>query len=447
MTVVWSRTFLRASLVLMTLLLLFAAAQMPVFDQPLRQELQKLERTKTVRPPPENAFISLLALRSGFDKNIFHVGAALSSRLESNRKKGLNGLSNDDFLELMGAPIHPSDWSQSFTGCAPRRAADCVPELLEQLAGVDPHTQALGLMMDRYRVITGSPVYESELAFLPRSPVQSSTRWPFDTLLRLSQLVSIMVYRDRPEDFLAHAGADIEFWRRMLANGETMIEKMVALAAVWHNVKLLHEFIGHKGDLNPLESAQVERSLAPLTREQSDISSAFLSETRLMNHWIDDASRGFPKGVLRWLEQPTATKNLFYAVFTEPLIRLAPLPAGEFARLIRHGQLPSRPPALEALDALSLGSLYNPGGRLLVSQHWCRDCYDYIARVHDLNSMIGIVRLHRHMSLAAWADSSDRLPTKTWNDPDLGHEITIDHAARLMHFDCLSLGSVCQLKL
>jgi hypothetical protein len=250
---------------------------------------------------------------------------------------------------------------------------------------------------------------------------------------------------------------DLRFWKMLLTDGSELIDKMVGIAGIWIDMQFLSEYLAVH-ELSDAEALLVETLLKPLTRDEFNIGQAFASEQRsvyreLSSNGLANTGMDFGLGsrITSWLLQPNATSNSYYLHLTAPMQHLSSLTTSEFLTAMQAEKERRKGDDLDHghIDLLNLwpSSLYNFGGKLFLS--WLGGSYsDYIGRVHDINGMIGLVKLQLALQSIEVDAIEDFLESTQLVDPYTGATMGFDPDGRWLQFDCLEPGrSSCRVKL
>jgi len=167
----------------------------------------------------------------------------------------------------------------------------------------------------------------------------------------------------------------------------------------------------------------------PLTREESDIGAAFLSESRTsllggMPYVAGDAS-----WLVRLLLQKNATFNQEFRETIEPLRELSSLDAREY-----YDQKAYEPLRHEL--HVTPGMLYNLGGKLALSRSsWDEQLFP--ARVHDEDGRITLLLLQAQIEERPELDVATIVRSSTLRNPYTGEPMEYDSRAGTIGFACL----------
>jgi len=408
------------------------------FDEPLLPELEAL-RTPQPVTLDGNAFPFALGLLAAEDRDPRAAGVEIIRILQARRdrgepatigkeeKKAILGESlTIDGLGTRSRPIaEPSAATKSLGQvCLPRYDLDCAHRLIAQAALLDPKEPPLAVLLLRYENLLQQVHYIETPAPDPTTP------WPpLGPIAEVGRLrLAISLRTDPTTVFLEKASRELAFWRMTLREAQLLGTKMSALAAIrWAN-----DFLSTLIRERQLDARDVERLrgfVRPLTREESDIGAAFLSESRTsllggMPYVAGDAS-----WLVRLLLQKNATFNQEFRETIEPLRELSSLDAREY-----YDQKAYEP--LRHEFHVTPGMLYNLGGKLALSRSsWDEQLFP--ARVHDEDGRITLLLLQAQIEERPELDVATIVRSSTLRNPYTGEPMEYDSRAGTIGFACL----------
>ncbi|NOY17686.1 MAG: hypothetical protein GXP23_12360 [Gammaproteobacteria bacterium] len=430
-----------------------------VFDEDLKPEVTRIQQPAQTLPTEGNAYFAIWGMGATDDQDIVKTGVRLIKRLRQNREaSGLDALETEDYVEILGAINLDEEWMANYY-CNSRTQYGCLAKIRADLHAAPITGQRLLLMLDRHKYVLQIPTFRSlgESSFV--SPVP-----PFGTMMKLSQLRLASLYDSgSPAEFLAQLAVDIRFWRMLLEQGSGLLDKMVGVAGIWTDVQYLSEYLTAR-ELSQDETQIAMSLLKPLTRNELNIGDAFEAEQRtlfqvLTTTYGKESLRAFGPLVTNWLIQTNATQNSYYQNITRPMLRLSALSEAEFTAQERTREQQNkgirRPYGRDAMTANWPTGLYNLSGKILLAKMLGYP-ENYIARVHDVNSMIDLVRFQ--LSLQSKDVAEDlQSPEDFPASPDTAGLLSSGALARKgltfepeggwLQFDCLDKSSLCQIKL
>lgn len=439
-------------------ILITVLVNLPVFDEELRPEVANILLPLQIPPHENNAYIAIWGISAAADKDIVEAGVRLVERYHHNREENeLDALTPEDYVEILGTKSPNEEWLKSYS-CNARTQLGCLSIIRASLQAAPVTSQRSQLLLDRHQYILQMSGFGNwaDSSYTSTTPLP-----PYISMLKLSQLKLANLYdSDSSADFLKQLAIDMRFWRMMLEHGSELIDKMFGIAGIWTDVQYLSEYMAiHK--LSQDEARFVRSLLNPLTRDELNLENAFKSEQRTLfktlaigNHSLPD----FGPLVNSWLIQTNATQNSYYQHITKPVLDLSVLSGAEFATQThsREQQDEGEKKAYgrDAVDAMTTiwpGTLYNLGGKIFLSKMLGYPA-DYIARVHDLNSMIGLVNLQLSLQ-SEEVESIERVLSKLDSASPHLSEALVDKALKFdpeggwLQFDCLYKASLCKIKL
>ncbi len=427
-----------------------------VFDEELAPELVGIVSPIKIPAQQGNAYFAMWGISTAADKDMLDSGLRLLERyLESRGDMEAGPYTESDYTEILGSARPDEEWLEEFS-CNARTQYGCLSKTRASLKTISMTSQRARVMMDRHQQILLMPVFQAWADHSFTSPLPS-----YGTTLKLSQLKLASLYDSGlTSDFLQQLAIDMRFWKMMLADGFLLIDKMFAVAAIWTDIQYLSEYL-IEHDLNEADHELVTTLLQALTNDELNIAEAFVAEQRSLFTTLqlnEQSLPGFGPLVAPWLIQNNATQNAYYKYITGPVIYLSGLSGAEFFeqtplreqknrnREDAHGR-----EAVENMTSLWPGTLYNLGGKVLLSKLLGYPA-DYIARIHDLNSMIGLVKVQLSLKTEN-AVLIEQEIGKLNSDAQLltnqfaGRKLSFDLQDGWLGFDCQYQRSVCKIML
>jgi hypothetical protein len=282
----------------------------------------------------------------------------------------------------------------------------------------------LSTLFERYRSMLDQPRFEENQERDVFSPMPS-----YDVLMAVGRLRLATSYEtDAVPVFLGKAAQDFEFWRRALREGDTLAANIVSLAGLQNDLDFLSTLLRHR-ELQESDHSRIEALLRPLSREESDIEEAFVSEARIGLLSEEPPVLLFSSWPRRLVAQENATSNEDYVANIVPMRLRASLSAAEYYRQKAYQPLTYRlrlfPPPL-----------YNLGGKLALSEG--RDSAQFPARVHDLNGRILLVLLQSEIERRRQSSEVPEIVRASqYRNPYTGDPMEYDAEARTIGFKCL----------
>jgi hypothetical protein len=412
-----------------------------LFDQELSPEIKKIMQLQPQPPKQGNAYYAIWGLSAEANQDISDIGFNLVQRYLSNLNKlQKDELSVQDYEEFLGPNDLDQPWHKKWQFCAARTNQQCVISMAKQLIDKPKISPRLSLMLERYNQIIEMPSYKhiSHVTFNYPLP-------PYGTLVKLRQIQLAQAFNQNSvQHFIEVMTKDLKFWKMLLRNGDTMIDKMIAVASIWGDLQALSNFVA-SAELNSAQVKSIETLLLGLTPQELDISESLIFEAKSLYSSLESISGdelsnllGLKSWPILWLTQYNATNNTHYQKIIKPNLALAKMPTDAFYQLAQDNN--KNPIETQ----LSISSLYNLGGYMLVAAG-AINYSDYIARVHDLNGMFDLVRLQ----LLLKATRKDEINNVINNGPIKNQytQLPFNYNPKdnSLSFKCLDKGSSCQV--
>ncbi len=438
------------------LVLIAGLVNLPVFDEDLNPDIAAVLQPAPTPPHEGNVYFAMWGISAAVDKNMIDSGVRLVERYRDKRaKNGLDTLTSDDFVEILGVADLDEPWLADFH-CNARTRYGCLATALDNLQKDSMTSERSQLLRARHQQVLQMQLFQNWGGSSFTSPLP-----PFWTFLSISQLkLANLAGSAGPAAFFYQLQLDLRFWKMMLAQGSELIDKMFAIAGIWTDVQFLSEYLATH-DLTDRDLGLASSLLEPLSAKELNLADAFISEQRTLYRSLDRGAHALPDfGLLvnPWLIQVNATLNSYYQHVIEPVVYLSSLTSTEF-----FAQTPLREQrnrdksnaygrdAVDAMTTIWPGTLYNLGGKVLLAKLLGYPA-DYIARVHDLNSVISLVELQWVLK-SEGIESVDGILSKV-NAVGVGENnllkargLGFDPEGGWLKFDCLYERSSCKIKL
>jgi hypothetical protein len=434
-----------ATFLLFILILTFA--NFKSFDEPLSAEVTQALLAQKMPADRNNAYVAIWGLTAANDKDMLSAGRAILKRYQVNQaQRGKDELTEQDYQEILANKGLDKTWQSKIDNCHVRKHQDCSLKLARQMAQQPIESPRLDLLMQRYQRIKSLNDYQNinHLTFATPLP-------PFGPLLGLTKLSQAKALNNyNPSEFIAYLSTELKFWRMLLSQGDTIMDKMIANVGYRINLAATSNFLSSNTTLSKPQIAKLKQLLSPLSPSELDISEAFLFEEKAFYNTLKniDADQlkeafGLSSSPMAWLIQPNATINDYHELFVKKIQQLGALDTAQFAKAITLKKGDSCCfEEMRDLSSISFSALYNLGGKSLLTATLFNG-QDYLARIHDLNGMIGLTQLQ--LSLI-----EDKVTANSWLDSNtsiLGHSIVYHQQANSIEFDCLDKHSVCKVQL
>lgn len=417
-------------------------------DEPLSVEARRLA---AAAPQPEaetgNAYVWMLGLRAPATEDAYAWGARVLARLQEADGHGGQLDQRDPLLA-----DYPADARDQEVFCVPEKGS-CIDLVAERSSEVHRQLAQARVLLDRAAEMRSQPTFTD--AYVPHSVLsplpqyQNAARAQSATLL----LASVAAVDGRFDQALALAQADMHFSRRMLAGSTNLVGKMVANTCVARNALFLSDLLSKRPTPMRSYSDRLAAAVGPLSPEESLLEPALRDEAaKRLRFLLTEVPRNGPLWVYRGAQaprviadlaalfyQPNVTANEATRRFEEDLA-VAQVAAAQFDA-VREASRAS----ISAYRKLSVWDyLRNPAGNILVRS--ARNDYaNYVARMHDLQGLITLVRaqvamqaLRSPVERAAFL-ASDR--AKALANPYTGVPLSVDAATGELFFAPRSDGS------
>ncbi len=363
-----------------------------LFDQELDVRHSDVLSSSPTPLEPNNAYFGLMGFTAQTDKDFIQVGMDLIQTYENNLvNAGIDGISEEESSQIVGAPLTAAELNLIGV-CRAYKEPDCAQKVLTELSQTfvqneQPISSEMEQFISRYLKVVSLSDFAEPLNCTIATPIAD-----YGTFLKASRFyLSYSLLQLSPEEFVSLIRADMLFWRKVLSQSETLIAKMVAVAALSFDIQLIEA-----ANLKPEEKLSLGSAINPLTPEELDISEAFIAENKMMirevlnyENYDDPIYQGDNWPALlsgNMLFQPNASANLSLEYFVEPLIYLSKLDGEAFKAEVDQFMKQQREKEA-ALTSGFFNMLYNPTGKLVISVGMMRG-EDYISRVHQLNEQL-----------------------------------------------------------
>jgi len=419
---------------------------MSVFDEELNTEIVDIMQPRPMPAENENAYFAIWGLAASSDKEMISAGIELINRYFMNRdKNGRDEIFPEDYDEVFGGQDFDKEWLDTYSRCSSRTEYGCLLKMSAQLESTPITSERLEVMLSRYTQIVQMTKFQQINHTSIATPLPA-----YSAVLRLNQIKLAQLYNlELYELFIEQVEVDLEFWKMVLVQGNTLIDKMIAVASIWTDIQYLSEFIRTKSPSIELQE-KVVQLLEPLTREELDISDAFITEATMMYRYVSNITQeemetvfGLKLLPINLLLQPNTTSNSHYENFLKPIVRLSKQSKSQFYQAIELDLIDLN----KAFDVnFNLSNLYNLGGKLLLNFGiWSPT--DYIARVHDLNAMTSLVRLQLQLKDVPEHSVESAINASTIKSPYTNKAMNFDKENNWLGFDCLGKSAHCKIKL
>ncbi len=416
------------------------------FDEKLRPEVSAILEESAFPPVEGNAYFASLGLMEIYGKDITKTGYEITQYHIENKNNNLigTGLTNSQRAEFFGKNSNLDLlWDVPIITCDLVYIYDCLTKDYDGF--YDPgfnsklNNERLQLLLGRYNKIIQMTTYQNyvgnDLTFLD-SHFQDI---PYSRLRKLGEIQLINQFKNYSStEFIKQLYKDIKFWKLMLAQGSLLIDKMVALSNIRRDILHLSEFIRIK-DIQASELVTINKILQHLPAKDIDLSDAFETETKFIfgySNYIEKESSIFNNMFF----QPNATNNYHYEINVKAQIDLAKMPLKQF--ILERESKTQR----QNNSKLKLHYLYNPIGKIL-TEYGGSAGGDYIARAHDLQNIINLVRVQLQIKLTKDENITNILSKPENLNPYTDKPFAYNKQDNLIKFDCLDNYQECKVKL
>lgn len=377
----------------------------------------------------KNAYIGLLGLDAPAELDQWQAGEKVAASLKQCSPDSWNKICKLPFEG--GLKITP-EASEYFSNCRKEgnqyqalSAALDKPKLLEENS----------LLLNRYQKLLSSDYYHQTTPINIQAPLPS-----YQYLIQGQKLYLLQLYTVTTDDIKPLLQNDLDFWRLMLKDCDTLICKMVAVAGVKNHFGLAGAFLTtmpseQKKQLQPSSWA------TPLSNQERSLKKSLVGEYQFFSsisnpHFFDVSydSGEAPNAIetpfyqlMSQLLKPQATLNLAATMYRDAE-STSTLP---FLALVEHKQR-----ALQPTEKNTGNILYNPVGRLLSATSGVNAFDAYIYKTTDLEGI-------RQLSVAAaHLDSSkeiqNQLDKMPYKNPYTGKTFRYNNSNKTINFEGLS---------
>ncbi len=427
-----------------------------IFDEDVKPEVSKI--LEAVEPPTEgNAYYAFMGISSESDKDMISTGKALVIK---SSKKGLEKESSvlkaEDDKEFLGDISPDENWETVYGFCRSRDQLNCISEIIATIKQNPVKDERLNIMLGRYKKIQKMQNYKVTTDSSFALPIPS-----YGNIVKLSKInMGVAYLSDNNLFFIREIAKDMKFWRMILNDENTLIDKMISVAVIWTDLQYLSEFV-NKREISDIEKKEINTLLKAFTRDELNIIEAFEFELRytrgVFNEMKDEKveTGEWWDRVVLLIVQYDATINSVYENLVGSAGCLSKLESAELAMVIndkRNKRLTSEAKTVKCFSNEKIGlkispsSLYNPGGKILASIG-IPEYEDYIARVHDLNGMISLVKLQLELKLVNQDAMEQVIINSTIKNHYTDKPMDYDKDKGILSFECLDNSSKCWLKL
>ena len=430
--------FKKIALYLFSLLLVFAlfivVINSSIFDEELHPEVKLAMQVPPEINPQKNAYLALFGMQAAAGKDMQQVGIQLTTRYLQNRDQHQRDeLTQEEIQEIAGGKNLDEAWSKQYKSCNSRQENGCLAKMVAQINSTPMTDTRFNVMLKRYQQLLEMQDYQELQNASAATPLPQ-----FGLALDVAKIYLAQASTEKnPMTFLTALQKDMRFWRRVLSQGNAIISKMIAIAALRNDLQYLSEFMQSK-TLTEEQKTLIQQLLVTLDSEELNIAEAISGEGR----WLATEFNYVEKN---WLSRmafqynATLNANYFYAIKHD--VELAKLSSIQLAKALAQVRINEDSPL-----TWSPSSLYNFIGKALVATAHPY-MQDYIARVHDLNGMILLVQLQ----LSLKGTPNDAIESSVQNspikNPYTNQAMQWNQAEAALQFNCLASKSICRINI
>jgi len=432
-----------------------------IFDQQLRPEVVDILKPVKMPSPQKNAYFAFWGLSAADDRDMQDAGIQIIERYRHNYlNNGVHELTDSDYAEILGGVDLDKTWTENYSSCTSRTTLGCLSKLSQQLIENPLTHNRVTLLLERFERLKNLPEYQHIDHVNFETPLP-----PFGKPILLSRLNLATAFNSTDEsDFINALQSDLEFWRKFLSKGDTLLDQMIAVAAIWTDLQSLSEVIA-SSELSPQAVEAINAMLTPITPGDANLRGAFEFEFRAFQRTIATITPeqlelyfGVNAKTIFLLMQPNATTNSYYQYVTLPSSRLSELSTDDFRREFKKlKQSPDTSAsstinpfdsgaAIDSLIGFSPASLYNLGGKIILPAT-TGSYEDYIARLHDLNGMVQLLKLQLSLRSVDNKEIKEAINNSPYTNPYTGNPMTYNAEDNSIEFECLDSSALCRVAL
>jgi len=400
----------------------------PIFDQPLLPVLADRQSERQPLVYDDNAYVYLYGMDGDFSRDPMEAGRALVELLEQRADEGVEiNFTEDERRAIVGGRDEAWQGRYPSLSCNSRTRFDCLASLVEEVRATPEPGAIIDRLLEQHRrLIAMGRFSEGRLGFSTPLPSYQYPLWA-------GRLSMAQAYLQGVDAFIDDADRQMDFWRLLVADGHTIIAKMIAAAGMRDVIYGMAVLI-RDHELSPEQIERVTAVLRPLSGQDIDISESIWGEHDIvageLSTLVDHGFRGL-------VGQVNATLNRYYEMQIRAnllLARLAP----------EHLPGPNHPDDSSIASGPNFFNPYNLSGRTFLSQMGGVRYDFYIARMHDVNGLLAVARALARaegsdVELAQWI--ADAGLTSPYSDTP----ITVDADRDGVGFACYSDRDHCLL--
>jgi len=406
-----------------------------VFDENLSPELKTFLATANKASDDENAYLNILGLDASSERDPHTVGLKV---VDLYHQKSISDqpiqLSIDEHKDLYGETGLDESWQATYSelSCHARRKYDCFMRLVRQVQDKPITQQRLLLMIQRYEDTLLKTQFAESLEVDLSTPIP-----PYGLMVNLGRLKLAHSYvNDDTSIFLQNLSANMQFWRNVLRNGQTLITKMIGIISIRNNLLALSGFIS-QNELSQTQLDQIKSLSRSLSKDELDIREAMLGELSFASSYLADYSGG----IKSLFVQENASKNQYFELKVLPVLARSAISAKE----LKVSQKDFANQHSTEIDLSFPSILYNPISKTLLSLSNTQAYDDYIGRVHDLDGMFTLIALQLQLKMQSKLPAQSVIQNSKFKNPYTGQPMDFDANNGLLGFECFNPADVCQI--
>ncbi|MDH5631267.1 MAG: hypothetical protein OEY96_14045 [Gammaproteobacteria bacterium] len=451
--VIFKKILLGLVTLVISLITIVLLINLSIFDEELDPEIQELIKPKPLVLSPDNAYFAYMGISASADKDMMESGMAFVKRYAENRNNGIDDMLTQDYLETLGKRI-PDTLGDNFEFCSVRKQNDCVSKINKQIADMPADDPLLLLQLQRYQTMIKLQKFEYPFQFSNMSLLPG-----YSPILKLNKIqISTISQQLNNSKIIKNLIADIKFWRMALDQDNLLIGKMIALEPLWSDLGFLSDFI-RKNNLNEKQIQKIKSFLLPLSNDEKDFIATFDTEFIYVHHFLANPNLDYLAEqnnmfyVFLALYQPNASINMHYRSYVQPMKDLSELSLADFLFYLENCKNGIEQDNVDCIhdniptpSYFNLSNYYNLTGKFMLS-YAAWPIEDYIARVHDLNTMIRLVNLQLSLKTVDKELIPQAIKESEFNNPYTNKPMDYDAENGWLSFECLDKSSVCKVKL
>ncbi|MFZ6672814.1 hypothetical protein [Undibacterium sp. Xuan67W] len=284
---------------------------------------------------------------------------------------------------------------------------NCMQADLTRRAELEKLLVANQILLQRYMQMQVMEGFEEHVIPTPGSPIPNMS-----PLVQAAEMVMVLAEFDiadgKFDRGIQRLQQNDRYLRSLMRNTSTLISRMVSIAIIRKQAKLVSDLVELKPELLTHYRQQLSELVRPLSQEEKNFVGVFTNEARFFTflqyllHQKNDSREDIVKGFFskklgRFFYQPNATMNQILLLWSEriALLRQSPLPIDTMRQ-----QAAARSKAIEENMTFPYTHyFYNPIGKILayVSEDTSATYVTYLERSIDLDGYLSLVSLQMEL--------------------------------------------------